>query len=201
MNSLQSFLEDFSVAPVAVANPAMGALTEDIESIKLDSFETGYKAGWEDAAKSQSDDRTRISSGFGQHLQDLSFTYHEAYAQVMNAMAPLLEDMVSILLPDAARSSLSAHIVDQLTEHAREIGEMEVVIAVNPRNAEAIQPLLEQDFGFPVSLTQDDTLAEEQADLRFANTEKQIDLTEALNAINEAIKGFAYENKRKVSNG
>ena len=72
--------------------------------LQLDAFEEGYRAGWDDAIKAQSDDRTRISE-FAQNLQDLSFTYHEAYSHAINAMTPLLEDIVRSVLPKIAHEA------------------------------------------------------------------------------------------------
>lgn len=206
MSGLAAFLEDFgSVIPgyLAVqAAPVEAGITEaDLEGQKLEAFEKGYRAGWDDAVKAQSDDRSRISSAFGQHLQDLSFSYHEAYSQVMNAVTPLLDEMVASLLPQIARETLGHHIVEQLQVMSREIGAMEVVIAVNPKRVDAITPLLDRDVGFPILIAPDDTLAEEQADIRFGQTERQIDLSDLITSVAEAVEGFAHDNRRKMKHG
>ncbi len=201
MTALTAFLDDFGSF-----RPAEQAMVQDLSDVelegrRLEAFEDGYRAGWDDAIKAQSDDRSRISSALGQHLQDLSFTYHEAHAQVMNAMTPLLEEIVRVLLPEMARATLGAHIIGELRHHARESGGLEVVIAVSPANAEAVTPLLQNGFGFPVRLVEDDTLAEEQADIRFSDTERQIDLGALIDSIREAIDGFTHDNRRKLGNG
>jgi flagellar biosynthesis/type III secretory pathway protein FliH len=206
MSDLEALLEDFgsisTLRPAAQANPAQPAVTEaDIEGKKLEAFEKGYRAGWDDAVKAQSDDRMRISSTFGQHLQDLSFTYHEAYTQVMNAVTPLLNEMVASLLPTIANETLGQHIVDHLKAMSREIGTMRVVVAINPSKLEAVTALLDRDFGFPIDLVEDDTLHEEQADIRFADTERQIDLSDLISSVAEAVEGFTHDNRRKMSNG
>ncbi|MBV6635178.1 MULTISPECIES: ABC transporter ATP-binding protein [Mameliella] len=207
MSALAELLEDFGAKAKAAGlatqpEPSEPRITEaEIEGQKLEAFEKGYRAGWDDAVKAQSDDRTRISSAFGQHLQDLSFTYHEAYTQVMNAVTPLLDEMVRSLLPEMARQTLGHHIVQQLQAMSLEIGRMDVVIAVHPDRVEAVEPLLEQDFGFPIRLTPDDSLAEEQADIRFGATERQIDLSDLAASLAEAVAGFAHDNQRKMKHG
>ncbi|WGW04339.1 FliH/SctL family protein [Tropicibacter oceani] len=202
MTALRQLFEDFGGAAPTVPVETAPAFNEaDLEGQRLEAFENGFKAGWDDAIKAQSDDKTRISSSFGQHLQDLSFTYHEACSQVMNAMTPLLNEMVNVLLPGMARATIGAHIVEKLHEMSREIGTLEVQIAVSPGNVEAVSGLLEEDFGFPVRLIEDSTLADEQADIRFGKTEKQIDLGELVRSVSEAIAGFAHENQRKLANG
>jgi flagellar assembly protein FliH len=203
MAVLREFLDDFGSAPVnGAAQASSPALpSEDLEALRLEVFETGYKAGWDDAIRAQSDDKTRISSAFGQHLQDLSFTYHEAYSRVMNAMAPLLQDIVGTLLPGIARASLGAHVIEELHRQAEAIGRLDVVIAVAPGRMPAVAPLIDGDFGFPIRLQEDDTLADEQADIRFGETELQIDLTTLVESVSEAVQSFAHDNRRKIANG
>lgn len=206
MTPLEDLLEDFGSGaggrPVPSVQPAGAAVSEsDLEGQKLESFEKGYRAGWDDAVKAQSDDHTRISSAFGQHLQDLSFTYHEAYTQVMNAVTPLLEEMVGSLLPEIAHQTLGHHIVEQLKAMSHEIGAMEVVIAVAPAKLDAVTPLLDREFNFPIQLIGDETLEEEQADIRFGETERQIDLADLIASVAEAVQGFSHDNRRKLNHG
>ncbi|CUH79124.1 hypothetical protein [Tropicibacter naphthalenivorans] len=202
MSALRQLLEDFSAAaPSAGAQEAGGVNEAELEGHKLEAFENGYRAGWDDAVKAQSEDKARISSGLSQHLQDLSFTYHEAYSQVMNGMTPLLNEIVNALLPALARETLGQHIAEHLKEMAQQIGSMDVYIAVSPQNMDAVSPLLEQDFGFPIQVVADDTLAEEQADIRFGETEKQVDLGDLIASVTEAVAGFAHDNRRKIANG
>ena len=201
MTTLANFLEDFAAAPATQATVETGLSEAEVEGQRLEAFENGYKAGWDDAIKAQSDDTTRISSAFGQHLQDLSFTYQEAYAQVLKAMTPLLEEMANVVLPSLARDSLGQHIAEELRGMAQRIGHLDVVIAVAPANRQAVAALLDGDFAFPVKLVEDDTLAEEQADIRFGETEAQIDLTDLVQDARDAIAGFAHDARRKAANG
>lgn len=198
--TLRSVLEDFGSTQIRPLHPG-GIATADLEAEKLEAYEQGYRAGWDDAIKAQADDKTRIASDFAQNLQDLSFTYHEAYSRVLNAMSPLLQDMVNTLLPEMARQTLAPHLIEQLETLAGDIGSLKVIIAVAPGNLEAVQPLTTRDFGFPLELTADDTLGEGQADLRFGETEREIDLSDVIQSIGKSVEAFAYDNERKVANG
>ena len=204
MSQLSQLFEDFgemTARPDPVSDTGAAMNEVDLEGVRLDAFEKGYRAGWDDAIKAQSEDRDRISNTLGQHLQDLSFTYHEACSHVINAMTPLLNEMVEVVLPSMTRASVHAHIVEQLQKIAKDVGSMDVVIAVSPANYEAVEPLLDRDFGFPIQLMEDPELAEEQADIRFGQTEKQIDLGDLLTSLKEAVEGFTHENRRKIANG
>lgn len=197
---LHAFLEDFG--EISQQSEDSVTLTDiDFEGQKLESFENGYKAGWEDAIKAHADDQNRLASDFTQNLQDLSFTYHEAYSQVLGAMTPLLDQMVKVLLPSLAREALGLHILDQLQEQCRSAGSPTVEVLVSPSNHSAVAKLMEQDFGYPLRLIEDEMLGDGQADIRFGETEQQIDLTSVLEGIEQAVKGFVYENNRKLAHG
>lgn len=205
MTALQDLLEDFGLgrpAPDDAPMPTENMVNEsEVEGQKLEAFEKGYRAGWDDAVKAYSDERSHLSAGLGQHLQDLSFTYHEAYGQMMKAVNPLLNEMVTVLLPQVARAALGVHIAEQLEQLTAEIGGAAVEIAVSPNKLEAVSELLDGDFGFPLRLVPDDTLSDEQADIRFGEQERQIDLGELIASVIEAVQGFAYENQRKFNHG
>lgn len=201
MTGLADFLEDFGVVHAPSTPAAVLHDDTELETAKLEAFDGGYRAGWEDAIKAQKDDHARISSDFAQNLQDLSFTYHESYGQVMNGVSPLLEDVVGKLLPGMVRETLGLHVAEQLQAMAREIGALDVLIAVAPGYADSVRPLLETDFGFPVQLVEDETLADGQADIRFAETERQIDLSGLVSDVAQAVQGFVHDNRRKTANG
>ena len=203
MTALHDLLEDFgaSLPTLVPAQPGSSISESELEGQKLESFEKGYRAGWDDAIKAQSDEKDRISSSFGQHLKDLSFTYHEAHAQVMNAVTPLLNEMANVVLPEVARAALGQHVAEQLEKLGQEIAGVEVEIAVAPARTEAVAPLLEDDYGFPIRLVADDTLEEEQADIRFGQHERQIDLGDLIASVTEAVEGFAHDNQRNLKHG
>lgn len=200
MTDLADLLEDFGTAPQHAAT--VFQMTEDeADVLRAEAFEQGYKSGWEDAIKAQSQDQTRISSDLAQNLQDLSFTYHEAYSQVVEGMAPLLNDMVESLLPKVARDALGLHVVELLNDLTRSYSEQPVEIVVATDNSEAVAPLLKGDFKMPVSLTEDPQLAQGQAEIRFGKVERRVDLTAVLNNIQEALRGFMHDNRKEVVNG
>ncbi|MCA0941399.1 ABC transporter ATP-binding protein [Salipiger pacificus] len=201
MNDLRSFLEDFSHQHSKPEAAAASVGTAEIDAAKLESFESGYRAGWDDAIKAQSEESGRIASDFSQSLQDLSFTYNEAYRQMLDAVTPLLEDMLQALLPRLLHETLGLHLREQLGAMAQEIARREVLIAVAPGTSEQVAPLLEQDFGFPLRLEEDETLAEGQADLRFGDTERQIDLSGLLEEVTRAVEGFAHDTRRNAAHG
>lgn len=198
MKSIARILEDFG-APQATHTP--GLSEEELETIRLEAFENGYKAGWDDAARAARDEQGHIAADFGRNLQDLSFTYHEAHGHVLAAVKPLLEDIVQKILPDAARETLGLRVADQLEALAREKSAVPVEIAVAPDNLPILEGLTEQDFGFPLAIQGDDTLSDGQVFLRFGAEETEIDLGEVTEGIRAALAGFFAEQERKEDHG
>ncbi|MFV0360116.1 MAG: flagellar biosynthesis protein, partial [Tropicimonas sp.] len=74
-----------------------------LEEERLVAFDSGYRAGWDDAAAAHADEQGRISAEFAGNLQELSFTYHEARNAVLGEMEGILKGIVDKVLPGTAR--------------------------------------------------------------------------------------------------
>lgn len=199
--SIGHLLEDFARArshPTA-AQPARLS-DEQLEALRLEVFEEGYKAGWDDAVAARDKEETRLSAEIAGALQDLSFTYNEAYAHMVKALDPLLERLVGSLLPSLVRDALGAHVLSELKTLTRELGQAEVEVLVSQGQVEAIRPLVEE-AGFPARVTGDPALGEGQAQLRFGTSERQVDLDDVLSEIRRAISAFCHETERELRHG
>ncbi|PJE26658.1 hypothetical protein PSM7751_02789 [Pseudooceanicola marinus] len=198
MKPIARILEDFG-RPDATAPP--GLSEEELETIRLEAFENGYKAGWDDAAKAGREEQAHIGADLARNLQDLSFTYHEAHSHMLASVKPLLQEIVGKILPEAARDTLGLRVAEQLEALARERSATAVEISVAPENRAVVDGLAEQDFGFPVRVQSDDTLSEGQVFLRFGEEETEIDLGAVTDGIRDALAGFFAEQERMEHHG
>lgn len=172
---------------------------EAIEESKLEAFETGYQAGWDDAVRAHETEKARISSEFAQNLLDMSFSYHEAMSKLTVALQPLLELMVSKVLPDLAQASLGSHIQEQLRIFAKSQMESSIEIAVSPENFEALSQLLDStEVEAPFKLKAEPSMAAGQVYLRNSTEEREIDLDGLLLGISDAVKAFFHESKKDI---
>jgi len=183
------FLEDFSdheAGPQIDPEPP----TIDAEEIRLNAYEEGYRAGWDDASAAEAAARTRIGADFEKTLQELSFGYHEARVHVLEALEPLLSVMVERVLPELARWGLAPKVV----EIAREMAETEagrpLQLQVCPENREALEELVGADPGLPLRIVDDPGLGPGQAVLRGGAAEREIDIDGMLAAIRSALNDF-----------
>ncbi|ETX15013.1 ABC transporter ATP-binding protein [Roseivivax halodurans JCM 10272] len=190
MSGLASFMPDFGAAQSdRTAGPAIDDAV--LEAREAKAYEQGYRAGWSDAVDAQSADGKRLTAEVAQNLRDLSFTYHEAYSHVLRAMTPLLEDIVDKVVPAALGDGLAAHVVSELQARAGTLGAMSVTIAVAPEQLPLVEPLVLRDVGFAVDVIADGALSEGQADIRLADSEERIDLSDIADGIRAAVATLA----------
>ncbi len=192
-------LEEFSTTiPANDPNPV---LETSFEEHRLEAYEQGYKAGWDDAAAAQAEEQSRISADFARNLQELSFTYHEARNHILNSLKPLFTEMVSKVLPTLAQEALPQTIVDEVLSVASTQTEAEIEIVVSPANRPALEQLLEGQTTLDINIIEEPTMAEGLAYLRFSDSEKQIDLTSVLTGFTQLVEGFFTQQEKVAING
>lgn len=162
----------------------------DLEEQKLAAFEEGYTAGWDDAIAAQDAEAARVRADLAQNLQDLAFTYAEAHRNMMQALEPLLSDMVGKVLPDISRQALGPTIVELLMPAARDIASLPVELTVSEQTRHVVEPLVTGLGGLQVRVVTDPLLGPGQAFLRFAEKETRVDLDAVVQAISRAVTAF-----------
>lgn len=193
--SIAHVLDDFG----ATSDGATVSLSDvAVEELRLSAFEDGYQAGWDDSVRSQSEDGRRITADLAQNLQDLHFTYEEAYCAIMASLRPLFQEMLSSVLPRLARETLAPRLVETLHDLARLHGRQPVEITASPADLPMLGTIITAPGDLDVSLAADDTLARGQVHLRFGHSEHEIDLPEVLGEIESAVSGF-FEQTRRTS--
>lgn len=161
-----------------------------LEDEKLAGYDSGYRAGWEDANAAGSEDQTRIRADLARNLQSLSFTYHEARTHVLKAIEPLMLQVVGRLLPEIARESLAPFVLETLMPIAEGLGEVPVRLVLNPASRAPVAALLEQATGLPVVIEEEPTLGEGQVYLKLGAAESEVDLDQATADIAAAVRDF-----------
>lgn len=170
------------------------------EEAKLAAYEHGYKAGWEDAAAAQSEDQSLIRADLARNLQQMSFTFQEARTHVLKSVAPLLEEMVNRLLPEMARETLAPLVLEQVMPMAEDMTDQPVTLVLNPSVRTAVETLLIQATGLPMTIEEEPTLPEGQIYIRLGTSEAKVDLTRVTKDIAAAVRGF-FSLSEEIPNG
>ncbi|WP_457647660.1 flagellar biosynthesis protein [Profundibacter sp.] len=192
-------LEEFSTT--IVSNDPKLTLETSFEEHRLEAYEQGYKAGWDDATAAQIEEQSRVAADFARNLQELSFTYHEARSQILGSLKPLFTEMVSKVLPRLAQETLPQSIVDEILSVASDQTSAEFEIVISPGNRPALERLLEDQTALDVNIVEEPTMAEGLAYIRFSETEKQIDLTSVLAGFSQLVEGFFTQQQKVAING
>ncbi len=169
-----------------------GPTAAELEQERLQAFEKGYGAGWEDSARAHRDEQDRISAEFGRALQEMSFTFHEAQAALMQEVEGVLAGLVEAVLPEARVPALAALVRDRARELAGQSGAT-VEIVVAPDNVARIEGLAQGRPAPPLRVVGEPSLGVGQAFLRFGASEEKIDLDAALADLRAAVARFAAE--------
>jgi flagellar assembly protein FliH len=180
------------------AKDAEDQTLEALEDHKLQAFEAGYQAGWDDSAKAQADARDKIGAELGQNLQEMSFSYHEALSKLTVSMEPVMTQMIEKLLPELLRNALSAHILEQIraliTEHARH----PIEIVVSEKNVDTVKAIAGRNLTEPFEVVGEPTLGEGQAFVRMGEAERQVDLDGVVSGISKAMVAFFHETEQET---
>ncbi len=162
----------------------------DLEELRLAAYEKGYSAGWDDAAKAQSDDQLHIREDLARNLRDLSFTYHEARTHLLRGLENLLRGMVDRILPEMARDTLGAAVVGEITTEAGRLSGAPVEVLVSPASRAAVEAALGACDSLPVRLAEEPTLADGQVRFRFGEEERALDQDALVASIRRLVTQF-----------
>lgn len=199
MKTIANLLEDFCVEQPTQSDQADPASARDDEL--LDSFEQGYKAGWEDAIRAKAEEKAHVSAALAGNLQELTFTYHDAKTSVLADLGPVLNAVVRTLLPKVAYRSMGERLVEQLLLLAETNSTKDVRISVASTEVVAVSELLPENLAFPVLVTGDAALSPGQAHINFSGREQQIDLDELLAELEKSIEAFDVHTRHKTKKG
>ncbi|WP_415404997.1 hypothetical protein [Tateyamaria sp. SN3-11] len=187
--SAAHLFEDFGTLKPAKA-PAPSRGDEEIEDLKLEAFENGYQAGWDDAVKAQADTLTHVSSGLAASLQAASFEYHELRASLNGSVQSILEQVVDTVLPTIAKVSLGAHIREQITSMSREALDRPIEIAIAPEAEDAVRGILAGEVQSPFILIVDPLMSPAQVVLRLGEAETELNLDKVVTDIRSAVTAY-----------
>lgn len=161
----------------------------------LASFDKGYAAGWEDATAAARTETERADTSMINNLEDLGFTYHEARAHVMRSLTPLLNGMLSKLLPRLIRDSLGARILEEIDSVADRSADSPIELMVPPGDAAQLREIAKRITGLPINVVAEETVPEGQVFLRIGQVEREIDLSGPIANIQKAFDALDELNR------
>lgn len=188
MPALRLEVFDTAPAPDGSIQPLVEAAA--VEEAKVASFEQGYSAGWDDAVSAQQGDQTRIRADLARNLQSLSFTFQDARSHVLQAIRPLILQMVERLLPEVAREALAPTVLEAVMPLAEGLADAPLTLVLNPTVRQQVEDLVSRATGLPMTIDEEPTMPEGQVYVRFGTAETKVDLTQVTTDIAIAVRTF-----------
>jgi hypothetical protein len=199
LKKITHLLEDFNSG--SVFETQLAYTEEAVEDHRLDAFESGYQAGWDDASLAHHKEQKHISTQFSQNLQELNFTYHEAYTHILRSLGPLLTQITEKFLPPIAQETLLPRIVSEIVDFTRGEISKPIVITLSAKASALIERKLKSECNFPLQIEIDETLTDFQVYLKFSDSEQIIDIDKLINCTREKVKMYFSEIQRQLANG
>ena len=152
-------------------------------------YDDGYKAGWEDAERKSLADRDQLSEALLQSVQDLSFTLQEARVHVLKLMRPLLDAIMTSLVPQVSAATLPSIVIDEVEKIAADLADEPLILRVCPADEPALQHAITA-LGPKVrlQLLAEASLVSGQVLISATNLERRIDLDEMRGRILNALR-------------
>jgi flagellar assembly protein FliH len=175
--SLSHRYKNFSPQTPQDLHGATGSI-EKVEEQKLQSFEDGYKSGWDDALAAQKTMRSDITAEFGRNLQEASFSYHEARTALARELRSVMEPILCDLLPKVAQETLAAHVIDEISALTQQTLDRQIEVAVHPGRLQSMESVCSDELSQPFTIVEDDTLLEDQVFLRVGASEREVNFEE-----------------------
>lgn len=159
-----------------------------LEDSRLEGFEQGYQAGWEDAEAARSQTEAARRDEVIAALKAINLTFSAARAEVLQALAPLINELVARCLPQVARGALPGFVTEALAPWVAEGITDGVSLICNPEDGGLLQDLSAAVEG--LSLQEDPGTPPGEVWLRSAAGEQRIDTAAALAEVTRCIEEF-----------
>ena len=192
-------LQDFGKYHGKGPDPVLSDAT--LEEHQLEAFEQGYQAGWDDSARAHAEDNNRVNAELASTLQQLSFTFHDAQAQVLKSLRPLFHQIAETLLPQVAQSSLPAMVAEQLSDLAQSQRDQELMLTVSDADRGAIEALAREHNTYAIQIKTSPSLSQGQVEVSAGQEERSVDLSRVVNDVKQALNAFVNEAERKSKHG
>jgi len=174
---------------------------EQIEEIRLNAYERGYHAGWEDAGNQREEEDRARRAEVERQLQELAFTYHEVRGHLLKALRPVFEAILETVAPAAARASIVPLVTEQLLAVAGNLSEAPVTLRVSAGTRANFEAALDGLVTPPLKIVECEEIAPLQVAIAFDAQETQIDLAEVAKELRTAIDRFYLIQTEELTHG
>lgn len=173
-------------------------MPDDVEDIRLNAYERGYVAGWDDCANQNSDDQADRRAAVERQIEQLGFTYHEARGHMLKSIEPLLEAILETLLPAAIRCATIPQVLEQLMPLAHASTDTPLQLNVAMGQKSAFLSAFEGQILPPLEIVENADLAEGTASFSIGGMQTRIDLSGVSQALEASVRKFYQLSEEEI---
>lgn len=196
---ISHLLQDFGNYHGKGVEPVLSDAT--LEEHQLEAFEQGYQAGWDDSARAHAEDNARVSEDLAATLQQLSFTFHDAQAQVLKSLRPLFHQIATTMLPELAHATLPQLVAEQLTALATDQQGESLVLTVSEADRSSIESVMREYDSYSIQVVTNPSFGPGQVEISAGREERSIDLSRVVADVADALDAFGNQAERKATHG
>lgn len=167
-------LENFEFPSTAPIEPSKSGQAE-AEIARATGFEQGYKAGWDDAVRSENDAREHLDAELARNLEELSFSYFEAQRQVSLSLRELLTSMADLVFPKIYEGVFEKVLDDLLSPLISETCNLTVELNCAPETIEIVRGVMARNVSLPISIVSESSFSKHQVKLKLDHEVHEID--------------------------
>lgn len=172
----------------------------DINSTEIDKayqrgYDEGIRAGQEATQRLEQQARDAIL----QSLSDIEISYDEARLATLESLAPLFQTIAEKLIPAAAQTMLLGKLMEMFQNAAEKSSKTAACIAIGPEGHAALMSLFEHVVPARIALDMDPALGPEEARFSTTGAECLLDVSLALEAIQDALRSMSNDEKKECS--
>ena len=167
-------LENFEVLEnsMDVAAPKVVA---DLEATRIASFEKGYQAGWDDAAKTEAETKDRLDAEIGRNLEEMSFSFSEAQRNVSLSLEQLLRDMANLVFPALFAENFGEIVAELIKPVIEEAANLNARLICAPESVKLVEAVIQKSGKFALSVDIEPSFSKHQIKLELGHETHEFD--------------------------
>jgi len=163
-------------------------------------YTTGYAEGFAAGEASVRADVANLNEQFVQSVQDITFTFAEARAQILNGLAPMLQTVIAQVLPHCVETGFAGQLAELLTTAAEQDATRPLAIHLHPDSFESVAGLSDV-LPKELSIQIDPALSPHAAWIAQADGEMRLDADQLLATISETLSVLNTPEDRNAFHG
>lgn len=188
--TIATIFEDFSQGPIL--NKAGASSLEELEA-----YETGYKAGWEDAKVAHQASKAHLSTALIKNVEQIEFSTAEIRAETLGRLHCVLVEIFEKLFPSLRQEALRGLLETELNQLLQQHAPSDIELSVSQDDQSVVSALVEETSELKsIQVVARKEMSSGQAFVCFGSEKSKIDVQQAVSHISDTVAQFLKTTQR-----